>query len=58
MARLRLYGRRVTDEQVSLEVYNLTHGLGKKPHPLSARDTAKFSEHNYFFVGCVFVPIN
>ena len=42
MAKLKLYGKKVTDEQVSLEVYNLTHGLGKKPYPLSARETAAF----------------
>jgi hypothetical protein len=42
MVKLKLYGRKVTDEQVSLEAYNLTHGLGKKPYPLSARETAEF----------------
>jgi DNA invertase Pin-like site-specific DNA recombinase len=40
--RVRLDGKNVTEEQISSEIYNLIHGVGEKPYPLTVIETAKF----------------
>ncbi len=39
--RIRLYGKRTTEEQITQEIFNLLHGNDQRPYPLSVAEIAK-----------------
>ena len=39
--RVRLRGRRSTEEKITQEISDLLHGKGSRPYPLSVTETAK-----------------
>jgi len=44
--RIRLYGKRTTEEQITQEIFNLLHGNGQRPYPLSVAEIAKIFDVN------------
>jgi len=44
--RIRLYGKRVTEEQITREIFNLLHGNDQRPYPLSVAEIAKIFDVN------------
>ena len=44
--RIRLYGKKTTEEQITQEIFNLLHGNGQRPYPLSVAEIAKIFDVN------------